>query len=86
MRASPRPWLVLPPAKEAIELTAAPKVAGVAHGVPVWRDWNTKIGNQGTKVRQPTAPATRHARAPARHSGFPRHSCQASHSPTVPTR
>ncbi len=50
--ASARPWLVLPPANCAIELTAAPKLAGVDHGVPVWRDWNRNVGTQGRNARQ----------------------------------
>ena len=51
--ASARPWLVLPPANWAIELTAAPKLAGVDHGVPVCRDWKTNVGSQGSEREHP---------------------------------
>ena len=86
MRARARPWLVLPPANEATALTMAAKLAGVAHGVPVWCDWNRKIGSQGRKVRQPTDRGHQRGPRPRRHAGCPRQAVQASHSMTVPTR
>ncbi len=86
MRARARPPLVPPPANEATALTMAAKLAGVAHGVPVWCDWYKKVGNQGTKVSEPTSTATSDARAPGRRRGRPRQACQANHSATTPMR
>ena len=84
--ASPRPWLVLPPANDATALTMAAKVAGVAQGVPVCCDWKTKVGNHGRKARQPTSVAASAARAPRRHDARPRQAWKASHRMTVPRR
>ena len=86
MRAKARPWLVLPPAKEATALTMAAKVAGVAQGVPVWAVWNRKMGTHGRKVAHPTTAATSESRAPRLQSGRPRHAVQANQSSTVATR
>ena len=86
MRARARPELEPPPANEDTALTMEAKVAVVAHGVPVCRVWNQKVGSHGRKVRQPTTAATKEALAPARHSGLPRHASHNSHSMTVPTR
>ncbi len=86
IRARARPWLVLPPANDDTAFTMAAKLAGVAQGVPVCRDWKKKVGSQGTKVRQPTTAAANEARAPLLHSGRPRQPCQANHTKVVPMR
>ncbi len=83
---STHPSLEKPPVKVVSVVTMAPKLEGVAHGVPVCRDWNTKVGSQGRNVRQPAAAARSAALAPGRHAGRPRHACHASHNMTVPTR
>ncbi len=85
-RARARPWLVAPPANDVTALTMAAKSAGLAHGVPVWRDWKTKVGTHGAKLRHPSTTATTAARAPCRRRRGPRHAWNASHRPTTATR
>ena len=95
MIASRRPWLV--PTADSVAwlsvnpvsaLTMAPKFPGAAHGVPVWRDWNTKVGSQGTNRRPATTNAPNVQRALVRRavSGWPGRASHNSHRPRLANR